>query len=762
MFTLDKSLLGIMAAEMDVTEVYRSTIPQSVAVEGLSSSPCEAFACSIKNAGSDQTDIYVMLRFPSEKYSLVYRPDRKVLTQADYAEVMKDAQEFLGSLGFVLEPVNLNYSRAMREVVIRSLRLLSAPGSLDGMCHPLSDKPEKIRARGKAPTPAAPGGRQEPPAAAEQEVKLPESFAAANGGELEDELRNEIARLAGELVKQKRSHEKEHAAIAAARDKALTDHAALQKKIDAVTAELSSVRKTHEDEMASLIREREQGGVSSEAYTRLEHELYEAEGEKERLSAELAAMEKAYMQELDELRKELKRHAVEKEKMRQTLTAECDGLQSKLNNLAAEKQAVETTMGEQLAAARSAAESRSVEFEALRAGQEKELSGLADEWERLLMEKSAEHDRISGELAKTRAEAELLRSTQVSADEMEELRKELAKAVADRAATEKSLKQMLAVVEEEERKRTADQAALQEAYDAERSRHNDEMVQQATKLQEATAALASVQAELARLTTEKSAAEQSMSQTISLLEEEVELLSAEKAALAEGHAVEMAGLRSRLKRSASGTGVLDAGVAAEVAPPVPVPAPSETRRGRQLPGEMPAERASEPVKKEIEERKPEPAASALLSRPKRRAAPADATEEEALVDAVGSDGMFHVSSRLKGIEVNEGDDLVELHQSINVLNVAAEGYPMQKSSSYVCAIRKGGAVRVYIALYLTESKAVQVYVTAGGKKIPPWEEALREAILFTETIGFMMDRVEFGSSPEEYEPLLAGIPVFIF
>jgi hypothetical protein len=130
-------------------------------------------------------------------------------------------------------------------------------------------------------------------------------------------------------------------------------------------------------------------------------------------------------------------------------------------------------------------------------------------------------------------------------------------------------------------------------------------------------------------------------------------------------------------------------------------------------------------------------------------------------EAVESDGMFHIDGKLRGIELGNKEDLVELHESINMLQIAPTGFSPQKCSAYVCAIRRQNVTRVYIALYLTESKAVQVYVTAGGKMTPASEDALREAVMFAETVGFMMDRVDIGTSQAERDQVLKGIPVFL-
>jgi hypothetical protein len=126
MLALDSSIGCIEASEADVLDLYSSTPVMMALRNGSRQEQCEAYVCSIRKKRGVQ--VYLALVANNRKI-FVYTSTGAPETEKEYHHTLEEALEFARSLGFVPRAENLNYSPAMREVVVRNFKILRAPGS---------------------------------------------------------------------------------------------------------------------------------------------------------------------------------------------------------------------------------------------------------------------------------------------------------------------------------------------------------------------------------------------------------------------------------------------------------------------------------------------------------------------------------------------------------------------------------------------------------------------------------------------------------
>lgn len=123
--------------------------------------------------------------------------------------------------------------------------------------------------------------------------------------------------------------------------------------------------------------------------------------------------------------------------------------------------------------------------------------------------------------------------------------------------------------------------------------------------------------------------------------------------------------------------------------------------------------------------------------------------------------MFTVDQKLKGLPAS-ADQVLALHQSINSPHLAVPGRKAGPAKSFIAGLKgpHGGAVFVY--LHLPESAECAVY-SAPRRDLTAdqFKQAEAEALAFAESMGFMMDNMNFRTlPPEEQAELLRTLPVF--
>ena len=123
--------------------------------------------------------------------------------------------------------------------------------------------------------------------------------------------------------------------------------------------------------------------------------------------------------------------------------------------------------------------------------------------------------------------------------------------------------------------------------------------------------------------------------------------------------------------------------------------------------------------------------------------------------------MYSIDERLKGLPAVK-EQVVQLYQSLNMPHLAVPGRRAGPAQGYVLGLQGPNGFAVFVYLYLGDSGECAVYVPSNGT-VPAerYGNEESEALAFTESMGFMMDNLNFRGRPvEEQTALLRDLPVF--
>ncbi len=123
--------------------------------------------------------------------------------------------------------------------------------------------------------------------------------------------------------------------------------------------------------------------------------------------------------------------------------------------------------------------------------------------------------------------------------------------------------------------------------------------------------------------------------------------------------------------------------------------------------------------------------------------------------------MFNLDDRLRGLPAVK-DQVVSLHESLNQPHLAIPSRQAGPARAYVLGLRGPQGFAVFIYLYLVESAQCAVYVPDNRAVAPErFPEAESEALGFVESMGFIMDNLNFRGRPAgEQDGLIKTLPVF--
>jgi len=123
--------------------------------------------------------------------------------------------------------------------------------------------------------------------------------------------------------------------------------------------------------------------------------------------------------------------------------------------------------------------------------------------------------------------------------------------------------------------------------------------------------------------------------------------------------------------------------------------------------------------------------------------------------------MFTVDERLRGLPAVK-EQVVQLYQSLNAPHLAVPGRRAGPATGYVLGLRGPSGFAVFVYLYLAESGECAVYVpSAGTVTAEAYQAEEAEALSFVESMGFIMDNLNFrGRPPEEQDELIRTTPAF--
>jgi len=117
MFTLDEKLSSIETDESDVVELYRSEADTNMALPGHQAQACAVFVCSTRDY--ELFNVFAAICLKGDKKALVYRSDRVAGSEQEAGELVQEARKFAECMGFAVIPVDMNYSVAHREFLLR-------------------------------------------------------------------------------------------------------------------------------------------------------------------------------------------------------------------------------------------------------------------------------------------------------------------------------------------------------------------------------------------------------------------------------------------------------------------------------------------------------------------------------------------------------------------------------------------------------------------------------------------------------------------
>jgi len=123
--------------------------------------------------------------------------------------------------------------------------------------------------------------------------------------------------------------------------------------------------------------------------------------------------------------------------------------------------------------------------------------------------------------------------------------------------------------------------------------------------------------------------------------------------------------------------------------------------------------------------------------------------------------VFSIDERLRGLPAAR-EQVVALHQSLNSPHLAIPGKQAGPAQSYIVGIRGANGFAVFVYLYLPESVDCAVY-SSGRRNLSAedYQADEADALAFVESMGFMLDNLNFRGLPvERQDELVKTIPLF--
>ncbi len=425
-FSFNPSVEYVKIDEPSLYELFQSKSPVVPEDPSFCGRKCEAYICTAKEG--QQLRIFVSFLDTVFKQIYVYTPDSDPVDTADYPRLLAQAHEFVAAKGFVVEKVNIDFSAAIRQVIIRSLRVMRPPAASQKKLLHLVPPAEKASTETEAEKPSATPHKKQ--AAPEHRSPDVERMLAEKDALLQ-QVRAELAavKLEAERVHTERSGEATRASA---------NYAELQTRYNkAVTAQ-----KNAEELLAKADRQQllEQDASSRDS------------AERDKLTSEIAL-----------LRTELTEALAAKDTMAEMSKKELAAVNKVLAKAVAEKEALEQQLAAEKAAGAAALEVLQGELAALNARLVEEREIDKSLIERLQGELDAAADAANAELATLAGELAVARASLAHLDqvqnELQDARLELTQLSKDNNLILVELEQ-LAEERQAERAASADEVAL--------------------------------------------------------------------------------------------------------------------------------------------------------------------------------------------------------------------------------------------------------------------------------------------------------------
>jgi len=123
--------------------------------------------------------------------------------------------------------------------------------------------------------------------------------------------------------------------------------------------------------------------------------------------------------------------------------------------------------------------------------------------------------------------------------------------------------------------------------------------------------------------------------------------------------------------------------------------------------------------------------------------------------------VFTLDDKLRAINATR-EQIVSLHQSLNSPHLAIPGKQAGPAQAFIVVVRGPADFSVYVYLYLADGPDCAIYVPKQ-RSVPmeKYRAQEDEALAFVESMGFMMDPINFrGLNAAAQIELLRTLPLF--
>lgn len=398
-FSLDRIVGFVRIDEPDLISIHRSTRPIVPTDENCLGHMCDAFICAARE--NNACMVYVALYDTRQKSNLVFVADP--VAPGECQALIRKAETFLNELGFSMEPVNVNFSPATREVILRDIKVMRPPKPVaqkrqPGACAPAQKgeetSPQVVAAAEQAHRPAVADAERE----ALLDARLTEAATALERLSAEkEELARKASREFKRLKAQRDRLKKELDAAATARleaERAPPDEAgdsgiiaALEAERDALLVELAALREETETLRRALLDARTGLGREND---RLSREIDRLRDEREvaavSLANEVEALRAALAiadENLASERAKVSSALREMEALERNAAAGLKALKKRVDSLGAEKELLESMAAEVKLKAKDEIERLQMVNQSQRRAAIKKVNALKDEMRQL-------------------------------------------------------------------------------------------------------------------------------------------------------------------------------------------------------------------------------------------------------------------------------------------------------------------------------------------------------------------------------------------
>lgn len=382
-FAINPSLNFIDVPPQHIHELYRSSAGIVLPDAKFRGQPSEAYICT--RIIEKDMNAYVAIHNSAMNIVLIYTSDLVASSPGEYPKILKEAEAFVTAMGFTMEKVNLEFSAAMKEVIVKGLRVMRPP--------PPPKKPIAKPTKPEPPKPTAPD---------------PKTIVLADIESADEPLQNAITEV--------QSLRAELASVRGALEKLTREKISLEQN---AISKINALKATCEQAMESKRQSDERLAEETRKRTELE------QSEKKRDDS----------QQVKALQEELKKSAEAAATLEKELRTETIALSEKLSSLQQEK----VTLAERLAAEQLASSAAAKHLAALEQAEKSRDEAIQREEELKSKLSSVEEDLSASRAALEEqknsgtGEEELLRQIAAINDELAEARSKLAQQISDAA-----------------------------------------------------------------------------------------------------------------------------------------------------------------------------------------------------------------------------------------------------------------------------------------------------------------------------------------